>query len=102
MSILIQENTSSSCRGWEGNSSEIFESQCDSVLEYCIQMEMEEQNISREQVLEYMNENRQNNYFGWIVEDNNIVHFEGEEVTTTYKLFVPDQEFINLLTKYVK
>ncbi len=96
--MLVQINCSSSCRGWEDNSSDVIETDQTTLRDYIVvEMLMNEEGYSREESNEQLDTPK--DCFGWEVIDKDEISYEGEEVTVTYMTFKPDQEYVNMLLR---
>ena len=96
--MLIKESSSSSCRGWEGNSSGLIETEHTSLREYLIvEVIMYDYDMTREESIEEL-DGEQDDFGGWSGGDDEY-DFEGEESTVSYRVFKPTQDYIDMLTR---
>lgn len=96
--MLIQSSSSSSCRGWEENDSDLTETDHKTLREYIInEILMYEWDLTREESIEKL-DNDPDVCGGW-EGDEDQYNWEGEEGTVTYKIFKPTQEYIDMLIR---
>jgi len=96
--MLIQSSSSSSCRGWEENGSDLTETDHKSLREYVLnEIIMYEYDMTIEESIEELDNN--NCDFGGWNGDESQYNWEGEEGTVTYKIFKPTQEYIDMLIR---
>ena len=97
--MLIKTSSSSSCRGWEGNSSGIIETEHPTLREYLItEIIMYDYDMTREESIEELDSRDSNEWGGWTGKEDEY-DYEGEECTVSYRVFKPTQEYIDMLTR---
>lgn len=94
--MLVKISSSDSCRGWEGNSSRIIETEQPTLRDYIISKIMDDYGYTKEEAIDELD--AENDDFGW-TEDGDDIHYEGEESCTTYESFKPSREFVNMLLR---
>lgn len=96
--MLVEICSSSSCRGWEENTSRLVETDSPTLRDYIIDhMLMEESGMTREESINELDRTRSD--FGWEVLEDDEINYEGEEICTTYTIFTPTQEYVDMLLR---
>ena len=96
--MLVQVNSSSSCRGWEENTSYLVETDHPTLRDYIIEeMMMKESGMTREESIKALDDVTID--FGWDIVEEDEISYEGEEVCTTYTIFRPTQKYVDMLLR---
>ncbi len=92
--MLVQRNDSVGSRGWEENSSELIETNCSTLEEYVREYIKEDWDLETDKDVEnFINESDE-----WSLSENEC-SCEGDESTTTFVVFEPTQEYVDMLLR---
>ena len=96
--MLIQSSSSSSCRGWEENTSGLTETDHKTLRDYILnEIIMYEYDMTMEESIEELDSDN-DDWGGWDGDESQY-NWEGEEVTVSYTIFKPTQKFIDMLIR---
>lgn len=101
--ILVKISTSSSCRGWEENSSSIEEWEGDTLKGYVENWLRDDWDLNDDQVEREMSgQVHEDCCFGMVEggSESGGYNHEGEECTITFEKFEPSDEFVDMIVRY--